>query len=56
MGFVFNLGYINKVLSFRALQPLSRLTYCAYLLHPMIQVLTSYQMDGPLHLHNALVV
>ncbi|KAK3913371.1 Nose resistant to fluoxetine protein 6 [Frankliniella fusca] len=49
-------GYINQLLSFRALQPLSRLTYCAYLLHPMIQVLTSYQMDGPLHLHNALVL
>ena len=36
--------------------PLSRLTYCAYLVHPLIMMITVTQMDGPLHLHNDLVV
>ncbi|XP_014254661.1 nose resistant to fluoxetine protein 6-like [Cimex lectularius] len=43
-------GCVNSLLSCRLLQPLSRLTYCAYLIHPVIMVLTSFQMDGPLHL------
>lgn len=49
-------GPINTVLSFRGFLPLSRLTYCAYLVHPMLQCIISFQMDGPLHLHNAMVV
>ncbi|XP_008467653.2 nose resistant to fluoxetine protein 6, partial [Diaphorina citri] len=49
-------GCINSALSFRMLQPLSRLTYCAYLVHPVIMVLTSFQMDGPMHIHNALTL
>ncbi|XP_049782789.1 nose resistant to fluoxetine protein 6-like [Schistocerca cancellata] len=49
-------GAVNSLLSFRALYPLSRLTYCAYLVHPLIMFLTSFQMDGPLHIHNGLVV
>ncbi|XP_075227242.1 nose resistant to fluoxetine protein 6-like [Lycorma delicatula] len=48
-------GFINSLLSCRLLHPLSRLTYCAYLIHPVIMVLTSFQMDGPLHIHNGLV-
>ncbi|XP_039289410.1 O-acyltransferase like protein-like isoform X3 [Nilaparvata lugens] len=48
-------GFVNSLLSCRLLHPLSRLTYCAYLIHPVIMVLTSFQMDGPLHLHNGLV-
>ncbi|XP_063243090.1 nose resistant to fluoxetine protein 6-like [Bacillus rossius redtenbacheri] len=49
-------GVVNNLLSFRALYPLSRLTYCAYLVHPVIMVLTTFLMDGPLHLHNGIVV
>uniref|UniRef100_A0A8D8RX64 Nose resistant to fluoxetine protein 6 n=1 Tax=Cacopsylla melanoneura TaxID=428564 RepID=A0A8D8RX64_9HEMI len=49
-------GCINSALSFRMLQPLSRLTYCAYLVHPVIMVATSFQMDGPMHIHNALTL
>ena len=30
---LFNLGFVNKLLSWRAFMPLSRLTYCAYLIH-----------------------
>merc|ERR1719186_992651 len=29
-------GYINDILSWKAFIPLSRLTYCTYLVHPMI--------------------
>lgn len=47
---------INNFLSLRLLYPLSRLTYCAYLVHPVIMMITVTQMDGPLHLHNSMVV
>ncbi|XP_066994974.2 nose resistant to fluoxetine protein 6 [Anabrus simplex] len=49
-------GFVNTLLSFRAMVPLSRLTYCAYLVHPVIMMGTSFQMDGPLHLHNTIVI
>jgi hypothetical protein len=49
-------GVVNTLLSFRALFPLSRLTYCAYLSHPLIMVVTAFSLDGPLHIHNLLVV
>ena len=49
-------GVVNSLLSFRALFPVSRLTYCAYLSHPLIMVVTAFSMDGPLHIHNLLVV
>lgn len=47
---------IDSLLSLRLMYPLSRLTYCAYLVHPIIMMITVTQMDGPLHLHNDLVV
>ncbi|XP_050443463.1 nose resistant to fluoxetine protein 6-like [Adelges cooleyi] len=49
-------GCVNSALSFRLLQPLSRLTYCAYLVHPIIMTITNFQMDGPLHLHNLITL
>lgn len=49
-------GPINAILSYKGLLPLSRLTFCAYLIHPVIMVITSFQLDGPYHLHNAVVV
>lgn len=49
-------GCVNSALSCRLLQPLSRLTYCAYLVHPIIMATTNFQMDGPLHLHNLITV
>ncbi|GIX95607.1 nose resistant to fluoxetine protein 6 [Caerostris extrusa] len=30
---------VNNILSWKALIPLSRLTYCAYLVHPIVQIL-----------------
>ncbi|KAK2584116.1 hypothetical protein KPH14_006557 [Odynerus spinipes] len=47
---------IDSILSLRLMYPLSRLTYCAYLVHPVIMMITAMQMDGPLHLHNGLVL
>ncbi|XP_063974681.1 nose resistant to fluoxetine protein 6-like isoform X2 [Diachasmimorpha longicaudata] len=49
-------SFVNGLLSLKLLYPLSRLTYCAYLVHPIIMMITSMQMDGPLHLHNGLVL
>ena len=34
-----SLGWINQLLSWSPFIPLGRLTYCAYLIHPMVQVL-----------------
>ena len=31
------LGFINTILSWKVFIPLGRLTYCAYLVHPIIQ-------------------
>ncbi|KAF3422389.1 hypothetical protein E2986_09844 [Frieseomelitta varia] len=47
---------IDSLLSLRLIYPLSRLTYCAYLVHPVIMVLTINKMDGSLHLHNNIVL
>ncbi|XP_003698910.1 nose resistant to fluoxetine protein 6-like [Apis florea] len=47
---------IDSLLSLRLIYPLSRLTYCAYLVHPIIMLITASQMDGPLHLHNDIVL
>ncbi|XP_055913779.1 uncharacterized protein LOC129947292 isoform X2 [Eupeodes corollae] len=46
---------VNKVLSYPGLLPLSRLTYCTYLVHPVIMLLTSSQMDGTVHLNNIMI-
>ncbi|XP_073996733.1 nose resistant to fluoxetine protein 6-like isoform X2 [Rhodnius prolixus] len=51
-----NGGCINSLLSCKLLRPLSRLTYCAYLAHPVIMVLTSFHMQGPLHTDNIIIV
>nr|CAH7721180.1 unnamed protein product [Callosobruchus chinensis] len=49
-------GIVNTFLSSKFLLPLSRLTYCAYLVHPVLMCLTSFQLDGPLHLHISMAV
>ncbi|XP_017755635.1 PREDICTED: nose resistant to fluoxetine protein 6 [Eufriesea mexicana] len=47
---------IDSFLSLRLMYPLSRLTYCAYLVHPVLMTFVAAQMDGPLHLHNTVVL
>ncbi|XP_055343249.1 LOW QUALITY PROTEIN: nose resistant to fluoxetine protein 6-like [Paramacrobiotus metropolitanus] len=41
-------GPVNVFLSFRGFIPLSRLTYCAYLIHPMVIFHQYYIMTSPL--------
>lgn len=47
---------IDNLLSYRALLPLSRLTYCAYLIHPVTQIALSYQLNGTIHIQHSLVL
>ncbi|XP_028035847.1 nose resistant to fluoxetine protein 6-like [Bombyx mandarina] len=49
-------GLVNSALSYRGLLPLSRLTYCAYLVHPTIMMYTSFLLDGPFHMENSTVL
>ncbi|KAH0954824.1 hypothetical protein HN011_009268 [Eciton burchellii] len=43
-------GYINKILSWPPLYPFSRVTYCAYLVHPLVIRWTAMNLDSPFHL------
>ncbi|EEZ97339.1 nose resistant to fluoxetine protein 6 isoform X1 [Tribolium castaneum] len=49
-------GPISALLKFKFFLPLSRLTYCAYLIHPVFMCLSSFVLDGPIHLNNSLVM
>ncbi|CAK1548341.1 unnamed protein product [Leptosia nina] len=49
-------GLVNSLLSYNGFLPLSRLTYCAYLVHPTIMMYTTFLLDGPLHLQNSIVI
>ncbi|XP_039287756.1 nose resistant to fluoxetine protein 6 [Nilaparvata lugens] len=48
-------GYVNKFLSWTVLYPFSRVTYCAYLIHPIIIRIFAMRMDSPVHLGKDLV-
>ncbi|XP_066244997.1 nose resistant to fluoxetine protein 6 isoform X3 [Euwallacea similis] len=43
-------GIVNKILSLPILYPFSRVTYCAYLVHPLLIRGMVMGMDSPLHL------
>ncbi|XP_076387230.1 O-acyltransferase like protein isoform X2 [Megachile rotundata] len=45
-------GYVNNILSAPILYPVSRITYCAYLVHPLVIRLTAMNLDSPFHLGN----
>ncbi|GAB0097138.1 O-acyltransferase like protein [Sergentomyia squamirostris] len=47
---------ISRLLSSRVFLPLSRLTYCTYLVHPMIMMITSFQMEAPIHMQHSFVL
>ncbi|KAI4458379.1 o-acyltransferase [Holotrichia oblita] len=51
-----NGGFINSILSATILYPVSRITYCAYLLHPLVMRIMIMHMDYPLHLGKPLMV
>ncbi|XP_055297842.1 uncharacterized protein LOC129566166 isoform X2 [Sitodiplosis mosellana] len=46
---------IDRLLSFRGMLPLSRLTYCAYLIHPITQIVMSLDLKGTIHIQHSLV-
>lgn len=45
-----NGGYLNKFLSATCLYPFSRVTYCAYLVHPIVIRAYALNSDAPLHM------
>ncbi|XP_011155277.1 nose resistant to fluoxetine protein 6 isoform X3 [Harpegnathos saltator] len=49
-------GYVNKILSEPLLYPFSRVTYCAYLVHPLVIRLTAMNLDSPFHLGKDLML
>ncbi|XP_043276651.1 O-acyltransferase like protein-like isoform X2 [Venturia canescens] len=49
-------GWVNDILSAPILYPFSRVTYCAYLVHPMVIRLTAMNLDSPFHLGKDTVV
>ncbi|KAJ8321300.1 hypothetical protein KUTeg_001158 [Tegillarca granosa] len=51
-----NGGFVNTILSWSAFVPLSRLTYCAYLLHPILMYLYYLSLRQPLYFTDMTVV
>ncbi|XP_024083570.1 nose resistant to fluoxetine protein 6 isoform X2 [Cimex lectularius] len=49
-------GYVNKLLSSSILYPFSRVTYCAYLVHPIVIRTFTMRLETPLHLSPEMVV
>ncbi|KAG5682060.1 hypothetical protein PVAND_011445 [Polypedilum vanderplanki] len=45
-----NGGYLNRLLSSTWLYPFSRVTYCAYLVHPIIVRIYALNNDAPIHM------
>uniref|UniRef100_A0A182R512 NRF domain-containing protein n=1 Tax=Anopheles funestus TaxID=62324 RepID=A0A182R512_ANOFN len=43
-------GWVNKLLSTPILYPFSRVTYCAYLVHPIINRIFALESDSPIHM------
>ncbi|CAC5410947.1 unnamed protein product [Mytilus coruscus] len=51
-----NGGFVNTILSWKAFVPLSRLTYCAYLIHPIIMYYFSNVQRKLLHFSDLTVM
>ncbi|PVD22246.1 hypothetical protein C0Q70_18054 [Pomacea canaliculata] len=49
-------GFVNTILSWKALVPLSRLTYCVYLVHIIIMEAYFYSRDTPFYVSDENVV
>ncbi|XP_053691463.1 O-acyltransferase like protein [Sabethes cyaneus] len=43
-------GWVNNLLSAPILYPLSRVTYCAYLVHPIVNRIYAMESDSPIHM------
>ncbi|XP_023708555.1 nose resistant to fluoxetine protein 6 [Cryptotermes secundus] len=51
-----NGGYVNKLLSCKFFFPLSRISYCAYLVHPLVMISVIMHMESPVHLGRATMI
>ncbi|CAG9822655.1 unnamed protein product [Phaedon cochleariae] len=49
-------GVVNRLLSATILYPFSRVTYCAYLIHPITIRAMVMSMDSPLHLGSTVTI
>ncbi|XP_060525313.1 nose resistant to fluoxetine protein 6 isoform X2 [Cylas formicarius] len=49
-------GFVNKILSATILYPFSRVTYCAYLIHPIAIRVMVMSTDSPLHLGSFVTI
>ncbi|KAL1505652.1 hypothetical protein ABEB36_005168 [Hypothenemus hampei] len=49
-------GPLNVLFSWKFFLPLSRLTYGAYLVHPILMCLTTFNLDGSLQIHKNLTI
>lgn len=49
-------GPLGGLFSSKLFLPLSRLTYCAYLIHPVLMCYTSFILDGPFHINETFCV
>ncbi|KAK6631777.1 hypothetical protein RUM43_013841 [Polyplax serrata] len=49
-------GIVNKILSSSILYPFSRVTYCAYLVHPLVIRYMIINLDSPLHINKEIVL
>ncbi|XP_059468522.1 nose resistant to fluoxetine protein 6 [Neocloeon triangulifer] len=49
-------GFVGRLLSAPSLYPMSRVTYCAYLIHPLIIRMMVMYVDSPLHLARTTVM
>ncbi|GIY20664.1 nose resistant to fluoxetine protein 6 [Caerostris extrusa] len=49
-------GVVNNILSWKALIPLSRLTYCAYLVHPIVEILYFASVKQLIHFQHITLV
>ena len=54
--FSFALGFVNHILAWPAFIPLSRLTYGAYLIHPMVLSLYFSSLQVPFHYTDLFIV
>ncbi|XP_055545537.1 nose resistant to fluoxetine protein 6 isoform X2 [Wyeomyia smithii] len=43
-------GWVNNLLSAPILYPFSRVTYCAYLVHPIVNRIYAMESDSPIHM------
>ncbi|KAJ8299915.1 hypothetical protein KUTeg_021434 [Tegillarca granosa] len=48
-------GFVNTLMSWPGLVPLSRLTYCAYLIHPQVQSLYNSSLRKPYYWNDLTV-